>query len=129
MLNLARRHLEGWQWGQGFGMLLEEEGVGGRGGDRTKEQSATIALCAQKVGVPERTAKWRLAEARAFDTLTAKEQEAVRRTRHVRCGSQVLVLFRHDRGAFVVLHGVLFGFGRCRGPLDACFISDALAVS
>ena len=27
MLNLARRHLEGWQWGQGFGMLLEEEGV------------------------------------------------------------------------------------------------------
>ncbi len=77
-LNLCRRHLEPHQWGRLFKRLLEVKGVKRqRGGDRSKEQSATVALCAEQLGVPERTAKHRLALADAYEKLPEPQKQAV----------------------------------------------------
>lgn len=66
-LNLARRHLGAIQWGQAFGKLLEVHAIRTRRGTRNdRGTSATIAEVAEEVGVPERTARQRLAQARAF---------------------------------------------------------------
>jgi len=83
MLNLARRHLAPWQWGQAFRELLRQKGVRrGRGGNRrptaTVAVGETVRRTAEQLGVPERTARRRLAQADAFDALPAKLQDAVR---------------------------------------------------
>lgn len=80
-LNIARRHLDPLQWGMAFDLLLAVRGVRrGGGGDhksQDRDQSATIALCSEEVGVPERTAKHRLAMADAYEALPKKERDAV----------------------------------------------------
>jgi hypothetical protein len=77
-LNLARRHLEPWQWGQGFKMLLETKGIDRKAGAPCKgENRATMAQLSTEVGVPIDTAKKRLRAADAFDALPAKEKRAV----------------------------------------------------
>ena len=81
-VNMARRHMEPWQWGIAFKRLLDERGVKrGRGGDR--KSSATSALdtanaIAAELGVPLDTAKKRIAQADAFESFAREEQEAIR---------------------------------------------------
>lgn len=81
-INMARRHLEPYEWGLAFKRLLEERGVvRGKGGDR--KSKATIALdsvesLATELGVPERTAKHRLSQADKFETFPKKTRDAVR---------------------------------------------------
>lgn len=78
MLNLARRHLEPWQWGQAFKRLLVEKGVKRGRGSNQGELSDTVSECAATLGVDERTARRRMAAADKFNALPPEEQEAVR---------------------------------------------------
>jgi N6-adenosine-specific RNA methylase IME4/ParB-like chromosome segregation protein Spo0J len=77
-LNLARRHLEPWQWGLGFKMLLETKGVErGQGKRNDKKTSETVSEVAGDLGVEERTARNRLRQADAFEALPTKQRKAV----------------------------------------------------
>lgn len=76
-LNLARRHLEPWQWGQAFAMLLEAKGVERKQGARNDLTSSTLDEVAKEVGVPPETARKRLRAADTFAALPAKEKAAV----------------------------------------------------
>lgn len=79
MVNLARRHLDPIRWGQAFQRLLETRGIStGRGSRNDKQTSATVAEVAEDLGVPERTARHRLAQAKAFEELQPSEQGDVR---------------------------------------------------
>lgn len=71
MLNLARRHLEPYQWGLMFKKYLAAKGVKrGSGGDRTgKKQTVTVSVCAKECGVDDRTARRRLAQADQYEAL------------------------------------------------------------
>ena len=62
MLNLARRHLEGYQWGGGFKMLLEAKGIERKAG-RPSANAATVAGLSASVRRPGEVLPWRLAPA------------------------------------------------------------------
>lgn len=78
-LNLARRHLDGLRWGQAFELLLEFRGVVRGKGKYQQEQTDTMSVCevAEEVGVDERTAYRRLAEARDYKGFTPAEKAQV----------------------------------------------------
>ena len=79
-LNLCRRHLEPHEWGMAFEKLLEERGVCRGAGKRSDlTTSATIAEVSDEVGVPERTAYHRLAQADTYRSLPIDEKEQVDR--------------------------------------------------
>ena len=82
-LNLARRHLDPLRWGKTFKLLLEVKGVKtGQGSSAAKQhhsESATIADSAKELGVSDRTARHRLAQADAYEKLSEKEKESVDR--------------------------------------------------
>jgi hypothetical protein len=70
-INLARRHLDPLRWGLAFALLLEERGIE-RGRGKVNQHtvaSATVAEAASELGVPERTARHRLALADAYQAL------------------------------------------------------------
>jgi hypothetical protein len=78
--NLCRRHLDPVRWGQAFLRLCEERGATfGEGGDRRSNSgtAATIAGVAKETGVSERTARSRVAQARQYEALPAKQRKAV----------------------------------------------------
>lgn len=78
VLNLVRRQLGPVSWAQAFERLLEARGVErGQGSAASKRhsQSATVADIASEVGVPERTARWRM---RVADALTDHPELAAR---------------------------------------------------
>ena len=60
-------------------MLCEERGVdiGGKGGGDPKDHPATVAGCAAEVGVSERTARPRTAQANAYEALPKKQQKVI----------------------------------------------------
>ncbi len=94
MLNLARRHLETWQWGKAFLGLLEDKGVK-RGQDssaakRHDSESETVSDLAASLGVDDRTARNRMNQADAFDALPKREQAAIR------TGEKTLVQAKRD---------------------------------
>lgn len=76
-LNMARRHMEPYQWGNAFKMLVDERGAK-RGRGSNQGHSATIAECAEEVGVPERTARHRMAAADTFEALPKPMREKVK---------------------------------------------------
>ena len=79
-MNMARRHLDPIEWGQAFKRLLEERGVQ-RGKGKVNQHtvaSATVAEAAAELGVPERTARHRLAQADKMEELPVEAQEAIR---------------------------------------------------
>jgi N6-adenosine-specific RNA methylase IME4/ParB-like chromosome segregation protein Spo0J len=72
-LNLIRRHLDPVRWGRAFSLILAERGVkAGRGTRNDIQTSATIAEVASELGVPERTARHRVAQAKLYDALPAQ---------------------------------------------------------
>jgi N6-adenosine-specific RNA methylase IME4 len=75
-LNLARRHLDPIRWGLAFRQLLAVRGVAWGQGARNDRTSATVAEVAREVGVPYRTARFRLAQTEAFEEVTAAAQAA-----------------------------------------------------
>lgn len=66
-LNLKRRHLGQIAWAEAFRLLAQEHGVelGGKGG-RPAANRATVARLAEEVGVPVRTAQYRLSIERSL---------------------------------------------------------------
>ena len=77
-LNLCRRHLEPWQWGDGFKMLLKERGIERKRGAPCKgDNSAKMEELSREIGVPLSTAEKRLAQSDAVAKLSAKERKAV----------------------------------------------------
>jgi hypothetical protein len=77
-LNLARRHLDPLRWGRAFQLLLEERGVeNGKKHNRHTPREATVAALAEELGVPERTARSRVAQAEKYDALPAEEKAKV----------------------------------------------------
>ncbi len=76
-LNLCRRHLEGWRWGEWFEQLLEVKGVDCNSGQRNDLTGATLAQVSEEVGVPVDTAKKRLRAARNKRALPKKLQRQV----------------------------------------------------
>jgi len=80
MLNMARRHMEPYEWG-----LLFEQECNSRGvvfdkrGTRNDLTGATMAPVADELGVPIDTAKKRLRQARQFQSLSTAQKRAVRR--------------------------------------------------
>lgn len=76
-LNLARRHLEPWQWGEAFGKLLEVRGVKCKPRTRNDLTGATMAQVAKETGVPIDTAKKRLRAASKKRKLPKAKQRAV----------------------------------------------------
>lgn len=84
-INLARRHMDGIRWGRAFAKLLEERGVVTQRGPKPRDafNSATVAEIAAELGVPERTARFRLEAARECDALpepVRKEVESGKKT-------------------------------------------------
>lgn len=81
MLNLARRHLEPWQWGRAFKKLLEVKGIKtgrGKGNPHAKEsKTETVSVLATSLGVDDRTARNRMRAATEFETLPKADQKAV----------------------------------------------------
>jgi N6-adenosine-specific RNA methylase IME4 len=75
-INLARRQLEAIRWGRAFALLLEERGIKNGQGARNDHTSATVAEVAAEVGVPERTARARVAQARKYDEVKAAAEAA-----------------------------------------------------
>lgn len=67
-INLCRRHLDPIQWGLAFIQLLEIRGVKRGKGKNQKEQTATVAVCADELGVSKRTAEHRLSQADKWKT-------------------------------------------------------------
>ncbi|MFH1108725.1 MAG: MT-A70 family methyltransferase [Planctomycetota bacterium] len=77
-LNLVRRHLDPIQWGRAFARLLDERGVETRRGPKGKDSNSdTVSEIAADLGVNERTARRRLAAAKAYETLPTDLQTAV----------------------------------------------------
>jgi N6-adenosine-specific RNA methylase IME4 len=70
-INLARRHVDAIRWGRTFALLLEERGIPiGKGKvNQHTRASATVAEAAAEVGVAERTARARVAQARKYDEI------------------------------------------------------------
>ncbi len=76
-LNLCRRHLDPWQWGQAFKKLLEVRGVKlGRGANQGNFRQELPKVC-EEVGVPERTARHRMRQAEQYEQLGPDEKKAV----------------------------------------------------
>lgn len=81
-LNMARRHLLPHQWGSACKKLLEVRGVKtgqGSSAEKRHSQSATIADIAKELGVPERTARSRIAAAEDYELLPEEDREKVDR--------------------------------------------------
>ncbi len=78
-LSYVSRHLEPYEWGRAFAMLLEERGIQrGKGGDRrstSKVAVDTIAKVAGELGVAHATAEKRLKAADDYGSLNREEQE------------------------------------------------------
>jgi site-specific DNA-methyltransferase (adenine-specific) len=77
-INLCRRHLSPYRWGQAFKKLLAERGVKRGRGANQGEHSPTLGECAEELGVPPKTAEKRLALADKADAVAgaaAKEPE------------------------------------------------------
>jgi N6-adenosine-specific RNA methylase IME4 len=71
-INLARRHFDAIRWGRAFALLLEERGIHtARGPKPNGSISATVAEIAAEVGVSERTARARVAQARKYGEIQA----------------------------------------------------------
>ena len=68
---MARRHLSPIEWGGAFKTLLAERGVkrDKRGPKLVKANSASVAEIAEDCGVPERTARYRMAQHDAYEKL------------------------------------------------------------
>ena len=77
-LDLAKRHMDPISWGFAFERLLELRCVRTGRAARKDTTSATVAEVAAEAGVSERTARHRLAQARAFDELTDDAQKRIR---------------------------------------------------
>ncbi|HEY7309552.1 MAG TPA: MT-A70 family methyltransferase [Gemmataceae bacterium] len=77
-INLARRHFDAIRWGRAFALLLEERGIPiGKGKvNQHTRASATVAEAAAEVGVPERTARARVAQARKYDEIKSVAESA-----------------------------------------------------
>jgi N6-adenosine-specific RNA methylase IME4 len=77
-INLARRHFDAIRWGRAFALLLEERGIKNGQGARNDKNltSATVAEVAAEVGVPERTARARVAQARKYDEIKSVAESA-----------------------------------------------------
>jgi N6-adenosine-specific RNA methylase IME4 len=87
-INLLRRHLDPVTWGDQMAALLAERGVGRGQGARNDLTSATVAEVAKELGLPERTARRRLAMVDAPESIKEQlrsgaisEREAGRRIR------------------------------------------------
>ena len=68
------------RWGQAFMRLLEERGVELRPGPKTKVDGAntpTMGEIAEEVGVPLKTAEKRVAQAKQYLALPAKQRKKV----------------------------------------------------
>lgn len=77
-LNLARRHLQPYEWGLAFKKLLEVRGVKTtRGPKHADGISDTVSEIASELGVEERTARRRLAQADAYEALPDEQQRQV----------------------------------------------------
>lgn len=80
-LNLARRHLDGYRWGQAFKMLAEERGIRrgkGKGDPHAAEsKTATVAVLAEELGVSDRTARHRVAQADYYEALPKSDRKAI----------------------------------------------------
>ncbi len=77
-VNLARRHLEPYEWGSAFKMLLKERGVERKPGAPCKGgNSATVAQLSEELGVPIRTAQTRMKASDDYESFNVKQQEAV----------------------------------------------------
>jgi site-specific DNA-methyltransferase (adenine-specific) len=77
-LNLARRHLDPVRWGRAFALLMAERGVDTTANhNRHTSRAATVAALAEEIGVSERTARSRVAQARKYDSLPPGERAAV----------------------------------------------------
>ena len=78
-LNLARRHLDPVRWGQAFTLFLNGRGIpAGRGKvNQHTRASATIAEAAAELGVAERTARYRMAQADAYAKLPSLLRKSV----------------------------------------------------
>lgn len=78
-INMCRRNMSGIVWGQSFKRLCEERGaaIGSKGGGDPDKHPATVAGCAEELGVPERTARHRVAQAEAYEALPQEQQGAV----------------------------------------------------
>jgi N6-adenosine-specific RNA methylase IME4 len=79
-INLARRHFDAIRWGRAFNLLREQRGIRpGRGGDRKSTAAVavdTMANLAAEVGVSERTARSRVAQARKYDEIKSVAESA-----------------------------------------------------
>ncbi len=79
-LNLCRRHLDPWQWGQAFKKLLEVKGVKtGQGARNDKATCESVSQVAAELGVERRTAYNRMRQADQYDELEPGEREKVDR--------------------------------------------------
>lgn len=77
-LNLARRHMDAVRWGQAFVALLGARGIErGQGARNDTRTSATVADVAAELGVAERTARHRVAQADAYAALSEQLRAAV----------------------------------------------------
>jgi site-specific DNA-methyltransferase (adenine-specific) len=77
-LNLARRHLDPIRWAEAFEVLLEARGIRrGQGARNDEITSATVAEVADEVGVPDRTARHRLALLDRLEELPADLQDKI----------------------------------------------------
>lgn len=77
-LNLARRHLEPYEWGQVFQKLLDARGVKRGRGARNDVTSETVSEVAAELCVDPRTARNRLKQADEYAKLPATYKEQVR---------------------------------------------------
>lgn len=83
-LNLARRHLEPYEWGLGFEKLLEaplKEAIkkaAEEGAPTTEAKAQTICAKAAEVGVSRQTASARMKAAAAFKALPAEKKKEVK---------------------------------------------------
>ena len=78
--NLCRRHVDPIRWGQAFMRLLEERGIELRPGPKCKVDNgntATVAEIASEVGVSQSTAEKRVAQAKQYLALPAKQRKTV----------------------------------------------------
>ncbi len=76
--NLCRRQMSSIEWGLAFVKWCELKGVGlGQGTRNDTGTSASVAEVASDLGVSQRTARHRVAEAKAYEALPEGKQQAI----------------------------------------------------
>lgn len=73
-LNLARRHLDPWKWGEAFKKLLADRGVRSGTQGQQKAKTDTVSVIAEELGVNERTARRRMRQAEQYERLKPEER-------------------------------------------------------